>query len=35
MEFESEEQFQEVLLDLRELTLDLKVYGIYKKGITA
>ncbi|HTJ13954.1 MAG TPA: prephenate dehydratase [Dinghuibacter sp.] len=35
MEFESEEQFQEVLLDLRGLTLDLKVYGIYKKGITA
>lgn len=35
MEFESEEQFQDVLLDLRALTLDLKVYGIYKKGITA
>lgn len=35
MEFETEDQFQEVLLDLRDLTLDLKVYGIYKKGITA
>jgi prephenate dehydratase len=35
MEFDSEERFQEVLHDLRGLTLDLKVYGIYKKGITA
>ena len=34
MEFDTEEQFQEVLHDLRRITLDLKVYGIYKKGIT-
>ncbi|TDW96518.1 prephenate dehydratase [Dinghuibacter silviterrae] len=35
MEFDTEEQFQDVLHDLRKLTLDLKVYGIYKKGTTA
>jgi prephenate dehydratase len=34
MEFDSPEQFRDVLKDLKPLTLELKVYGIYKKGMT-
>lgn len=35
MEFDSPDQFQKMLGGLKGLTQELKVYGIYKKGITA
>ncbi len=34
MEFESMDQFNDVLKGLKEITQELKVYGIYKKGKT-
>jgi prephenate dehydratase len=34
MEFDSLEQFNEVIGSIRPITAELKVYGIYKKGIT-
>jgi prephenate dehydratase len=34
MEFETLEQFQRVIESIRPITAELKVYGVYKKGIT-
>jgi prephenate dehydratase len=34
MEFDTVEQFHQVIEQIRPITADLKIYGIYKKGIT-
>ena len=34
MEFDSVEQFEKVIDDIRPVTEDLKVYGVYRKGET-
>jgi prephenate dehydratase len=32
MEFESADQFEKIIEDIKPLTAELKIYGVYKSG---